>query len=273
MLESGPKMTPELSLLFGGRTYDTRTLFLFNNQIDSLLKTDKICPYCTGLDNCKMPARGWQTFFDSENADMYRLPSFRIGQCHHQRREYLDESVKGEIAPKFQQASFLSFKVVDDNREAFNKVKDYADYLKPEASYGLLLIGPTGTGKTHLATAVLRTAQARGIDYGFVVVTDLLNELRPGGDGDGKLAESVKNKTVLLLDDLGTDKPSDWVSEQLYRLINHRNNHELPTLITSNYKVSELKTRLGANGDKIVDRIQGMCETVVCTGKSWRRKR
>jgi DNA replication protein DnaC len=272
IVDSGPKMTPELSLLFGGRVYDDRTLFIHGANINAMQDTEKLCPECTGVDFCKMPQRGWQCFFDARDADFYKLPAFWWGQCHFQKREYMNESASTQIAPRFQSMSLLSFKTNNDNKMAFEKVRDYANSLGVDTKHGLLLIGSVGTGKTHLATAVLRCAQKIGFPFGFVITPDLMDELRPGKD-DGQLADTVKSKHVLLLDDLGTEKPSDWVSEKLYQLINYRYNYELPTLITSNYTVDELKKRLGENGPKIVDRIMGMCSVVMVGGPSWRRKR
>jgi DNA replication protein DnaC len=264
-------ITDQLLILLRGRNYAPEVLGLFNIEIDAALKTDRICPYCTGLDSCQMPSLGLQCYFDESAANMYGIPAWRWGYCDHLRRQNCEGAAKGEIAPRFQDMSFMSFRVTDTNREAYEKIKDYADYIKPETSYGLLLIGPRGTGKTHLATAVLRVAQLRGMSICSIAVPDLLKELRPGGNGD--LEVRVRDRDIVLLDDMGTERVTGWVTEQLYRLINHRWTQELPTLITSNYTVEQLAERMGENGPKIMDRITGMCEIVPFKGQSWRRRR
>lgn len=98
----------------------------------------------------------------------------------------------------------------------------------------LLIFGPVGVGKTHAAIA---TARARFFDHAadvrFYPVVELLDALRPGGDEDGALRRLCK-VDLLVIDDLGSERPTDWTAERMYALINRRWLDESPTIFTSN---------------------------------------
>jgi DNA replication protein DnaC len=115
----------------------------------------------------------------------------------------------------------------------------------------LVLCGPSGCGKTHLAAAIANRQIELGNDAFFTVVPDLLDHLRatytPSSDVTyDELFESVRNTPLLVLDDLGTQNASGWAQEKLFQILNHRFNAELPTVITTNHRLSELDERLRA---------------------------
>lgn len=115
----------------------------------------------------------------------------------------------------------------------------------------LILGGPSGTGKTHLAAAIANRQIEKGTEAFFAVVPDLLDHLRatfaPNSDVTyDQLFESVRNAPLLVLDDLGAQSGSPWAQEKLFQVLNHRFNAELPTVITTNLRLSELDERLRA---------------------------
>jgi DNA replication protein DnaC len=102
----------------------------------------------------------------------------------------------------------------------------------------LLLMGGTGTGKTHLAVAIAKERLELGESVLFRFVPDLLDHLRRAfGPNSGlsydTLFEQVKSADLLILDDLGGESASPWAEEKLYQLIVHRHNSRLPTVITT----------------------------------------
>lgn len=135
----------------------------------------------------------------------------------------------------------------------------------------LLLLGPTGVGKTHAAFGALRHFVTAGGNGYLRVVTaaDLYAQLRPRPGRDSEeLFEQYASTNLLFLDDLGAAKSSEWVEEINYRLINHRYNHELATIITSNVPPKELG---GVLGERVASRLTEMCGFVVLKGQDRRR--
>ncbi|PXY25162.1 hypothetical protein BAY59_24360 [Prauserella coralliicola] len=139
------------------------------------------------------------------------------------------------------------------------------------AGPSLLLLGPTGVGKTHQAFAALRQYVAEGGMATIRVATsaDMYAELRPrpGVDSEEVFGRYAKCP-VLFIDDLGAAKSSEWVEEINYRLINYRWNHQLATLITSNVPTRQLGEYLG---ERVASRLNGMCSTTVLKGDDRRR--
>lgn len=146
---------------------------------------------------------------------------------------------------------------------------DTADpWLEPGISRGpsLLLVGATGTGKTHLAYGAVRALLTSGVNCRAVVTTaaDLYARLRPrhGVDPEAEFERAARAR-VLVVDDLGAAKGSEWTEEINYRLVNHRYEHEAPTLFTSNVKPKDLPAVLGV---RVSSRLFEMTETVVLKG-------
>lgn len=127
----------------------------------------------------------------------------------------------------------------------------------------LLLWGRVRTGKTGLSASIAHERILRGDDVLFVTVPDLLEQFRRSFDHEegelstGELTDLVKQATLVVLDDIGAEKVSEWVADVLYRLINHRQSNHLRTVYTSNRSLAELEARLG---DRIAWRIKAHCE-------------
>ena len=135
----------------------------------------------------------------------------------------------------------------------------------------LLLLGLTGTGKTHQAYGAVAALALSGAvcSWTFVTAADAYARLRPRArvDSEDEFMR-LANVPVLILDDLGAAKATDWTEEVNYRLINHRYEHELTTLITSNVPVPHLKAGLG---DRVASRLTEMATRTVLTGPDRRR--
>jgi len=154
---------------------------------------------------------------------------------------------------------------------------------------GLYLAGPVGTGKTHTAWMALAAwCQASGVrphgeeppsvDWGgpssriapnviFTRLTDLLDDLRPG-DAAVLTIRDCQKAALLVIDDIGAEKPSEWTQERIYSVIDHRYANCLPLIVTSNLPPSKLADQIG---DRAASRLAEMCEVVAMTGTDRRK--
>lgn len=124
------------------------------------------------------------------------------------------------------------------------------EWGRAPAGRNLVLAGSIGTGKTHAALAVAQGRHARGLSVAFWPMVELWDALRPGGDPE--LIGDVCHVDVLVLDDLGAEKPSDWTAERLFLIVNRRALDQRPTIVTSNLTGKDLRT---AVGDRVYDRL------------------
>jgi DNA replication protein DnaC len=135
----------------------------------------------------------------------------------------------------------------------------------------LLLIGPTGTGKTHHAWSVLRAVADTGTQLRWQMHTaaDLYAQLRPrDGEDSHDTFRRIADAHLLVLDDLGASKWTEWVEEITYRLINHRYEECLPSVFTSNLPPAKLRDALG---ERVASRLTEMCDRIVLKGDDRRK--
>lgn len=131
--------------------------------------------------------------------------------------------------------------------DAYKLARRFAE--EPEG--WLVLLGPNGCGKTHLAAAIGNYQLKKGKPVLFVFIPDFLDHLRSTFSPDSKvtyddLFERVKKAPLLILDDLGEQSSTPWAQEKLYQLINYRYNARLPTVVTSCFSLEEIETRIGS---------------------------
>lgn len=134
--------------------------------------------------------------------------------------------------------------------KALNASQEFVQFCSNEPyGLGLLFTGPVGAGKTFLAAAIANALMEKDKQVLFLVVPDLLDELRATYKSDANeldLLDTAREIPILILDDLGAHNYTDWTRNRLYSIINYRLNEQLPTVITSNLSLEEMEEHLGA---------------------------
>jgi DNA replication protein DnaC len=186
------------------------------------------------------------------------------------------------IPKRYQHCTLGNFTAYNESLErAVAQAKRVADAF-PNMSRGLFLEGQPGVGKTHLAVAVLKqaiqTTSARGLFYD---TRDLLRVIRSTYDPSIRTTEldilrPVMTAELLVLDDLGAEKTSEWVDETMNLIVNTRYNERRLTIFTSNYPdipddtdPQSLLFRIGA---RMRSRLHEMCEFVVLDAADYRER-
>jgi DNA replication protein DnaC len=205
--------------------------------------------------------------------------------CHCLRRRRSERYLEhANIPPRFAGKSIESFKA--DRNRALSAIREiakaYVSGFTPrtldaaETSFnGLLFIGGVGSGKTHMAVAILRAVIERGFTGRYCNVVDLLDDLRasyqPNAPQSGQeIIDAIVDVDLLVLDDLGAEAPTGWVHDRLYQIVNRRYEESHPTIITTNLSLDELGEQVG---QRITSRLCEMCQRVDFPDQDWRRKR
>jgi DNA replication protein DnaC len=182
-----------------------------------------VCPLCNGTGVEVIPGKGAR-------------PCTCRGQ--DSRRLFLDAA---RIPRRYANCTLENFKC--EPNSAQYKALEYARYLVGDYPYidrGLLLMGPAGVGKTHLAVAILRGLLNKGVPCLFYESGSLLKRIQDSYNPISKTSETsvlspVYEAEVLALDELGATIPTDWVRDTLYQIINTRYNDKKLTIFTTNF--------------------------------------
>ena len=150
----------------------------------------------------------------------------------------------------------------------------------PNLEIGLLFIGTCGVGKTHLAVAILKALLEKNIPCLFYDFRDLLKEIQDSWNRDTQTSEmeilsNLYEAEVLVLDELGASKPTEWVKDTMTHIINKRYNDKKVTIFTSNYldqKSNQFDETLTERvGERLRSRLHEMCKVVSITGDDYRK--
>ncbi|MCP9496791.1 MAG: ATP-binding protein [Pyrinomonadaceae bacterium MAG19_C2-C3] len=190
---------------------------------------------------------------------------------------------QARIPPRYEQCSLASYRPALNNNsqlQAFNSAYKLIDEY-PLVDRGLLLMGSCGTGKTHLAVSILRGLVEKGITGLFYDFGTLLKEIQDSYNPVSKTSElkvlaQVYEAEVLVLDELGASKPTDWVRDTMMQIIGTRYNNQRLTIFTTNYTDARchpaeetLEDRIGV---RLRSRLYEMCKAVIIEGEDYRRK-
>jgi DNA replication protein DnaC len=188
--------------------------------------------------------------------------------------------ISSVIPPRYRGVSFDRPPVSDMARDlqtkiAVNEVKAFVGDLdaRLQEGRGLWLFGDTGTGKTTLAMLISKAALEAGKTVAIYSLPKLLARIRrtydsePGGDSYLSFFERLTSVDLLHIDDLGAEKRSDWVLEQLYALVNERYEAQRSILITTNLPHPELEEQIGS---RTVSRLTQICDEVEVRGEDRR---
>jgi DNA replication protein DnaC len=192
---------------------------------------EEVCPLCNGT--------GWKIV---ERAGLSGAVRCGCSEAAFAR------SLKANsgIPPNYEHASLDNFQIPQDNPIARSglgtvlmQVRSFVREFPAGERQGLLLVGDAGTGKTHLAVAALRALMDKGHEGVFFDYQNLLERIRSSydrtsGASDREAYHSALDAEVLLLDDLGAHRVTDWVEDTVTSIITYRCNNRKPLIATTN---------------------------------------
>jgi len=186
-------------------------------------------------------------------------------ECRAERlRRARTRGIASVIPAKYRGVSFERPPVTEIEPMVVRVVRAFSEEIDAnlDAGKGLWLMGDTGTGKTTLAMLVSKTALAAGRTVAIYSLPKLLARIRrtydavPGEESYLALFEQLTSVDLLHIDDLGVEKRSDWVLEQLYALVNERYEAQRSILVTTNLDETRLEEQIGP---RTVSRLVEIC--------------
>jgi DNA replication protein DnaC len=226
---------------------------------------NETCTFCSGS--------GWERVGSGNEVRRCRcVDSGRIDRLLAQAR----------IPPRYEHCDLSSYEPTDDSQRRAKA--DVVRFLEkyPLIDVGLLFMGPCGVGKTHLAVSVARhVILDRGDRAVFYDFRDLLREIQASWNSVAQTTEfevlrPVLEAEVLVLDELGANKPTEWVRDTMAHIINCRYNDRKITIFTSNYLDQPARQGEESLTDRIGVRLRSrlfeMCKVVEIRGKDFRQE-
>ena len=185
---------------------------------------------------------------------------------------------QSKLGARFSECTFENWMKRDELQHAYEAavayVVNWEKHLKN--GNGLLFFGSVGTGKSHLAAAIVNALIQCGVTAIFQSTPDLLRRFRATYDEESKIKESVLMEALvevdlLVLDDIGAEKWTEYSEAQLYQIIDMRYRWKKPIIITTNLRITEDPKLEDCIGPRAMDRLIEMCDLVELKGTSYRK--
>lgn len=172
---------------------------------------------------------------------------------------------------KYREVTFDKYEVREENKKVFEMAKKYADRFQDmyKENKGLLLYGPVGTGKSFTAACIgnylLNNAKP-------VIMTSFVKILQDiwENDREAEYITILNSASLLIIDDLGTERETDYALEKVYNIIDSRVRANKPMIITSNLELNDMMECEDIRKKRIYDRILECCYPMYVGGKSFR---
>jgi DNA replication protein DnaC len=199
-----------------------------------------------------------------------------------QKRQKQQDKVKemfrySIVNDRFRESTFNKFVETVDNKRNLKIAKRYVELFEEMYSRnkGLLFYGDPSTGKTFLASCIANALMEKGVPLIVTSILKLTSAFSPFSQSTEEQEEVIRKMSyakLLILDDLGTERATDYKAEQVFDVIDSRYNSKKPMIITTNFSLSQMQNEPEIRRRRIFERIFEVCHPVPFIGKSWREK-
>lgn len=215
-------------------------------------------------------------------AEAYEQEKREREEAH--RKEMIERKFAiSKLGERFQNSKFDTFDWRPGTEKALQHAKEFVENFDNNEGEGLLIWGVSGNGKSHLAAAIVHALKAKEKTVVFQDVPELLGRIRDTFNRNSKetetaIMDALLDCNLLVMDDIGAEKVTDWVLDVLFRIIDGRNRRMKPIVYTTNFNPAKLLQRFMTKDEdmseiqakRIVDRITGNSLIIENKGTSYR---
>lgn len=207
---------------------------------------------------CRAERRYQEEQMLQQDKDMWAMEALK-------RQSLMDERLRD--------VSFDSFRKTNDNAYNLKLCLRYANHFDEmlAKNQGLLFYGGVGTGKTFAAACIANQLLNQRIPVIMTSFVKLLESMQGFSEDDSVLIARLNRAKLLIIDDLGAERSTDYALEKVYDIVDSRYRAKLPIILTTNLSMTELKESTDIRYTRIYDRIFEMCYPMQFKGQSWRK--
>ena len=267
---------PEFQKLVASLLLTAKEAMNYTSKLEEYLQEENNCKNCHGLYECKNKIRGYTNYPQKYNNHLM----FSTEACYFKSQEF--KKIK-ESTTALQELETSSLKTIDtSDKNRYKLIKWVTNFIK-EYDYGknikgLYLHGNFGCGKTYILSACFNEMKKRGFRTKIVYLPDLLRTIKGDFEAMNDIMDELCNIDILLIDDIGAEKVTDWGRDEILgTILQSRMNEHKTTFFTSNFTIKELEEHLSNKGvdkvkaNRIVERIKQLTIDMEMLGANMRK--
>ena len=181
------------------------------------------------------------------------------------KQSLMDERLRDATFDKFRKTEFNAW-----NLKLCRRFAEHFDEMV-EKNQGLLMYGGVGTGKTFAAACIANYLLSKRTPVVMTSFVKLLETMQGFKEEDDKLITRLNRAKLLIIDDLGAERSTDFALEKVYNIVDSRYRAKRPIILTTNLSMEEMKESMDIRYTRIYDRIFELCYPMQFTGQSWRK--
>lgn len=267
---------PEFQKLVASLELTAKEAMNYTSKLEEYLQEENNCKNCHGLYECKNKIRGYTNYPQKYNNHLM----FSTEACYFKSQEF--KKIK-ESTTALQELETSSLKTIDtSDKNRYKLIKWVTNFIK-EYDYGknikgLYLHGNFGCGKTYILSACFNEMKKRGFRTKIVYLPDLLRTIKGDFEAMNDIMDELCNIDILLIDDIGAEKVTDWGRDEILgTILQSRMNEHKTTFFTSNFTIKELEEHLSNKGvdkvkaNRIIERIKQLTIDMEMLGANMRK--
>ena len=267
---------PEFQKLVASLELTAKQAMNYTSKLEEYLQEENNCKNCHGLYECKNKIRGYTNYPQKYNNHLM----FSTEACYFKSQEFKKIKQSTTALQELETSSLKTIDTSDKNR--YKLIKWVTNFIK-EYDYGknikgLYLHGNFGCGKTYILSACFNEMKKRGFRTKIVYLPDLLRIIKGDFEAMNDIMDELCNIDILLIDDIGAEKVTDWGRDEILgTILQSRMNEHKTTFFTSNFTIKELEEHLSNKGvdkvkaNRIVERIKQLTIDMEMLGANMRK--